>query len=36
MEYGSYRGIKLQEHAMKVGERVFEHRIRQQTEIDDI
>jgi len=29
MECGSYRGIKLLEHAMKVIERIFEHRIRQ-------
>jgi len=29
MEHGSYRGIKLLEHAMKVVERIFEHRIRQ-------
>jgi len=36
MECGSYRGIKLLEHAMKVVERIFEHRIRQQTEMDDI
>ena len=36
MECGSYRGIKLLEHAMKVVERIFEHRIRQQFEIDDI
>ena len=36
MECGSYRGIKLLEHAMKVVERIFEHRIRQQTEIDDM
>jgi len=28
MECGSYRGIKLLEHAMKVVERIFEHRIR--------
>jgi len=35
MECGSYRGIKLLEHAMKVVERIFEHRIRQQTEIDN-
>ena len=28
MEYGSYREIKLLEHAMKVVERIFEHRIR--------
>ena len=34
MECGSYRGIKLLEHAMKVAERIFEHRIRQQIEID--
>ena len=27
MECGSYRGIKLLEHAMKVIERIFEHRI---------
>jgi len=30
MECGSYRGIKLLEHAMKVVERIFQHRIRQQ------
>jgi len=36
MEYGSYRGTKLLEHAMKVAERLFEHRIRQQLEIDDM
>ena len=36
MECGSYRGIKLLEHAMKVVERIFEHRIRQQIEIDDV
>jgi len=35
VECGSYRGIKLLEHAMKVVERVFEHRIRQQVEVDD-
>ena len=35
MECGSYRGIKLLEHAMKVVERIFEHRIRQQIKIDD-
>ena len=35
MECGSYRGIKLLEHAMKVVERIFEHRIRQQIVIDD-
>ena len=36
MECGSYRGIKLLEHAMKVIEKIFEHRIRQQIEIDDM
>ena len=36
MECGSYRGIKLLEHAMKVIERIFEHRIRQQIKIDDM
>ena len=30
------RGIKLLEHAMKVVERIFEHRIRQQIETDDM
>ena len=34
MECGSYRGIRLLEHAMKVVERIFEHKIRQQIEID--
>jgi len=36
MECGSYRGIKLLEHAVKVVERIFEHRIRQQIEVDDM
>jgi len=36
MECGSYRGIKLLEHVMKVVERIFEHRIRQQIKIDDM
>jgi len=36
MECGSYRGIKLLEHAMKVVEGIFEHRIRQQIDIDDM
>ena len=36
MECGSYRGIKLLEHAMKVVERIFEHKIRQQIDIDDV
>ena len=36
MECGSYKGIKLLEHAMKVVETVFEYRIRQQIEIDDM
>jgi len=36
MECGSYRGIKLLEHAMKVGERIFEDRIWQQIDIDDM
>ena len=35
MECGSYRGIKLQ-HAMKVVEMIFEHRIWQQIDIDDM
>ena len=30
------RGIKLLEHAMKVVERIFEHRIRHQIDIDDM
>jgi len=37
MECGSYRGIKLLEHSiMKVVERIFECRIQQQIEIDDM
>jgi len=32
----SYRDIKLLEHAMKVVERIFEHRIRQPIDIDDM
>jgi len=35
MECGSYRSIKLLEHAMKVVERIFEHRIWQQIDIND-
>jgi len=35
MECG-YRGMNSLEHAMKVVERIFEHRIRQQIEIDDM
>jgi len=34
MECGSYRAIKLLEHAMKVIERVFERRIREIVKID--
>ena len=36
MQCGSYRGIKLLEHAKKVVERILEHRIRQQIDIDDM
>jgi len=36
MECGSYSGIKLLEHAMKVVERIFEHRIWQQIETNDM
>jgi len=36
MGCGSYRGIKLLEHAVKVVERIFKHRIRQQTDVDDM
>jgi len=36
MECGSYRGIKLMEHAMTVVERIFEHRNRQQIDIDNM
>jgi len=36
MECGSYRGIKLVEHAMKVVVSIFEHRVRQQIEVDDM
>jgi len=36
IECGSYRGIKLLEHAMKVVKRIFEDRIPQQIDIDDM
>ena len=36
MECAFYRGIKLLDHAMKVMERIFEYRIRQQIEVDDM
>jgi len=35
-ECGSYRGIKLLEHAMKVLERIFEHGIQQEIDINDM
>ena len=34
MECGSYRAIKLLEHALKVIERVFKRRIREKVKID--
>jgi len=36
MECRSYRGIKLLEHAMKVVNRIFEHIIHHQVDIDDM
>src|SRR5438445_8402418 len=36
MECGSYRGIKLLEHAMKVFERVIEARVRDRVKIDNM
>jgi len=36
VDYGSYRGIKLMERAMKVVERIFEYRIWHHIEIDDM
>jgi len=36
LQCGSYRGIKLLEHAMKVFERVMEVRLRQRLHIDDM
>jgi len=36
LECGSYRGIKLLEHAVTVGERIFENRIRQQIDTHDM
>jgi len=36
VECGSYRGIKLLEHATKVVERISEHRIQQEIDIDDM
>ena len=36
MECGSYRAIKLLEHAMKVTERVLERRIREKVNTDDM
>ena len=36
LDCGSYRGIKLLEHAMKVAERIFKHRIRQQIDTDNM
>jgi len=36
MECGSYRGTKLLKHVIKVVEMIFEHRIWQQIDIDDM
>jgi len=36
MECGSYRGIKLLECSMKVVEKIFENRIQQQIDTDDM
>src|SRR5450755_4167646 len=36
MECGSYRGIKLLDHAMKVMERVIEARVRDRVKIDEM
>jgi len=36
MESGSYKGIKFLDHAIKVVERIFRHRIWQQIDIDDM
>ncbi|XP_065321325.1 uncharacterized protein LOC135928790 [Gordionus sp. m RMFG-2023] len=36
LDCGSYRAIKLLEHAMKVFERVLEKRIREQIKIDEM
>ena len=36
LECGSYRGIKLLEHAMKILERVLEVKIRNMVQIDDM
>jgi len=36
VECGSYRGIKLLEHAIKMVEMIFERRIRHQIDVDDM
>ena len=36
MKCVSYRGMKLPKHGMKVVERIFEHRIRQQIEVGEM
>jgi hypothetical protein len=36
LECGSYRGIKLLDHVMKVFERVLEERLRRKVSIDDM
>jgi len=36
LDCGSYRGIKLLDHAMKVFERVIEKRVRAQVQLDDM
>ena len=36
MDCRAYRGVKLQEHAMKIDERVLENRIRGLVKVDDM
>ena len=35
-ECGAYRGVKLLEHCMKIVERVFERRLREVVEVNDM
>ena len=36
MDFGAYRGVKLQKHGMKIVEKVLEMRIRSLVEVDEV
>ena len=36
LERGNYRGLKLTDHILKIAERVIEHLVRQQVDINEM